>query len=166
MVDFQKFRIFALSNKKNTKMKRKDLLKVREDLSAEILGIVKTRGTYDVERKIYVLRCYRGMDEPNVCAVMYSNRDDGIIPISGWFRSVVFHITLLDNGNLVVCSDVGFAGTNELCVDDLLDIRDFLRDMTEEDIIVCNNYDYAEEDEIDEERREEFMRECERPWHY
>ena len=166
MVDFGEFRIFTLSNKKNTKMERKDLLKVREDLSAEILGIVKTRGTYDVERKIYVLRCYRGMDEPNVCAVMYSNREDGLIPISGWFRSVVFHITLLENGTVVVCSDVGFASTDELCVDDLLDIRDFLRGMTEEDIIVCNNYDYAEEDEIDEERREEFQRKCERPWHY
>ena len=50
----------------------------------------------------------------------------------------------------VVCSDVGFASTDELCVDDSLAIIDFLSEM-------------AEEYEIGEERREKFQRGCERP---
>lgn len=147
-------------------MEREELKKVREMLINEIKGIVITRGTLDITRNIRILRCYRGMEEPFVRCVAYLDRSDGLIPISGWFRSAVYHITVNEYGEVIICCDISYSGANEICVDDLLDIRDFIKNMSEEDITACNNYDFIEEDEIDEERREEFARECELPWHY
>ena len=57
----------------------------------------------------------------------------------------------------VVCSDVGFASTDELCVDDLLAIVDDSLAIID---FLC---EMAEEYEIGEERREKFQRGCERP---
>lgn len=57
----------------------------------------------------------------------------------------------------VVCPDVGFASTDELCVDDLLAIVDDSLAIID---FLC---EMAEEYEIGEERREEFQRGRERP---
>ena len=147
-------------------MEKKELKFFREELINEIKGIVSTKGSLDISKNIKVLRCYRGMDAPFVCAVMYCDRNDGMLPISGWFRSVVCHLTLKQNGDLIVCCDTTFTCAEGLCLDDLLDIRDFIRNMSEEEITLCNHYDFSEEEELNEEVKEEFIIRCELPWSY
>lgn len=124
----------------------------REELIKEIKGIISIKGSLDISRNTKVLRCYRGMNEPFVSAMLWCDKIDGMLPItSGWLRSAVYRLTLWNNGDVVVCCDTAFTSTDGLCVADLRNIRDFIRNMSEEEITLCNRYDFSDEEDFYEE---------------
>lgn len=112
-----------------TNMEKKELQKIKDELIAEILGIVKTKGYYDTDRDVYYLYCCNGV------------RD---MAIACWFGNKAYccevECVRVKDGNVFVCTDTGISEANILYIDDLLLIKDYIAKMNDEHIAQCKNY--------------------------
>ena len=123
-------------------METNEILKIKSDLINEIRGQVAARGYFDIEGKTRFLNTYRGKGKPYEKCTMTCEQEYALIDMTDtYFRAPVTQLYFYAGKcELMVECGSAFDSARNLSIDDLMNIRDLVCSMTDNDIRECREF--------------------------